>query len=164
MNETHEAPPDPTTDFLRLWRESAARILEAAGTFTPETLPPEMLRRIRAGLFQALENSWNEFMRSPQFLEGMKQMMDGAVAFRRMSADFLTRMREELQAPGREDIDDVLLALREMEVRLNRRVDELAAQVAKSGGVVSGAKEPRPGGASPKRRPAGRRRSGRKPK
>jgi hypothetical protein len=68
-------------------------------------------------------------MRSPQFLDGMKQWMETAVAFRKLSNEFMGRVRNEMQAPARSDIDTILLAVRHMERRLLDRVDQLAEEV-----------------------------------
>ncbi len=130
MSESNPSNPDSSADFMKQWQENLARMLQMAGTFTPDTMPPEMLRQIRSGMFQALAKSWEEYMRSPQFLEGMKQMMDNAIAFRQMSGQFLNKARQEMQGTSRQDVDDMLLAMREMEARLTRRVDDLAARVA----------------------------------
>jgi hypothetical protein len=127
-NDSDESKTEAATDFLKGWAESFSRILQSACNFTPDNLPPEVLRQMRAGILEALAKSWEEFLRSPQFLEGMKQMMDNAVAFRQMSGDFFTRIRRETQGINREDLDDILLAVREMETRLTRRMDELAGQ------------------------------------
>ena len=129
MNDSNENRGDPANEFFKHWQDSFNRIWQAASTFTPDTMPPDMLRQIRSSIFQALAKSWEEFMRSPQFLEGMKQMMDNAITFRKMTNDFLTKARQEMQGTSRQDVDDVLLAMREMEARLTRRVDDLAAKV-----------------------------------
>jgi hypothetical protein len=133
-NDSNESKTDGATDFLKSWAESFSRILQSACHFTPDTMPPELLRQIRTGLFDALAKSWEEFLRSPQFLEGMKQMMDNAVAFRQMSGDFFARVRRETQGVNREDVDKILLAVHELETRLNRRVDELAHRVGRGSG------------------------------
>jgi hypothetical protein len=151
MNDSTDSKTDPSSEFLRQWSESFSRILQTAGTFTPDSMPPEMMRQIRSGIFQALAKSWEEFMRSPQFLESTKQMMDNAVAFRKMSSDFLTKTRQEFQGTSRGDVDDLLQAMREMEARLTRRVDDLAAQV-QSQRPQPGEKVRRP--ANPAHRPA----------
>jgi hypothetical protein len=87
------------------------------------------LRQLRSGMFQALAQSWEEFMRSPQFLEGMKQWMDNAINFRKMSNDFMAKVRSEFQAPSRDDVDNVLLSVRHMEKRLLDRLEELAGEI-----------------------------------
>jgi hypothetical protein len=129
MNDSNESKTDAAADFLKSWTESFSRILQSACNFAPDTMPPEMMRQIRTGIFQALAKSWEEFMRSPQFLEGMKQMMDNAIAFRQMTGEFFAKARHETQGVNREDVDGVLLAVREMEARLTRRVEELASQI-----------------------------------
>lgn len=132
MNENTENSTGPSADFLKTWSEAFSRILQAAAAYTPDKMPPEMLRQIRSGVFQAIAQSWEEYMRSPQFLEGMKQMMDNAIAFRKLSADLFSRAQEEMQPTGRHDTGEVLSAMREMEARLTKRMEELTGQLGRS--------------------------------
>ena len=60
MSESNPSNPDSSADFMKQWQENLARMLQMAGTFTPDTMPPEMLRQIRSGMFQALAKSWEE--------------------------------------------------------------------------------------------------------
>lgn len=129
MSDNTDKTAEPTAAFQKLWMDSLSKMMQTAFTFGPDSAPPEVLRQIRTGMFQALAQSWEEFMRSPQFLEGMKQWMDSAVGFRKMTNDFLAKARNEMQAPSREDIDSVMLSVRHMEKRILDRVDELSAQV-----------------------------------
>src|SRR5262249_16393835 len=99
---------------------------------------------IRAGIFQALASSWEEFMRSPQFLESMKQWMENAITFRKMTTDFMARVRNEMQAPSREDIDTIMLNIRHLEKRLLDRLDELEAQVKGANHPATGNGRARP--------------------
>jgi hypothetical protein len=115
--------------FQKIWGETFSKLMQAGFTFSPESAPPEFLRQMRSGIFQALGQSWEHFLRSPQFMEGMKQWMDNAMAFRKMSSDFFTKVRHETQTTSREDIDSVMLAVRHMETRVLDRVEELAAQI-----------------------------------
>src|ERR1039458_1604607 len=89
MNDTTDSNsrPDQSGAFARLWSDSCGRLVQAAMNYGPETAPPELLRQIRSGLMQALAQSWEEFSRSPQFLEAMKQMMEQAIAFQKFTAD-----------------------------------------------------------------------------
>ena len=128
--------------------ETITKMMQAAFTMTPNSPPPEVLRQIRNGIFQALAESWEEFMRSPQFLDGMRQWMENAIAFRKMSNDFLARVRNETQAPSRGDMDSIMLAVRHMEKRLLDRVDELSAQVTALKGQTGGENTPRRTGRS----------------
>ncbi len=130
QNDSVNKVAEEAAAFQKIWAETMSRMAQAAFTVSPDSPPPEMVRQVRTGIFQALAASWEEFMRSPQFLEGMRQWTENVIAFRKLSNDFMARVRTELQAPSREDIDTVMLTVRHMEKRLLDRVDELSAEVA----------------------------------
>jgi hypothetical protein len=128
MTEPFEKAGQDAAAFQKLCLDSFSKALQAAFAFTPGAAPPEILRDIRTGIFKALAESWDEFLRSPQFLDTMRQWMDNAIVFRKVTDEFLGRARNELQAPSRNDLDNVILAVRHMEKRLLDRLDELAAE------------------------------------
>ena len=137
MNETTgNNTADQAAAFQKIWLESISKILNTAFAFGSDSPPPDILREIRSGMFQALGKSWEEFMRSPEFLDSMKQWMDSAVAFRKMSNDFMANARNEMQATSRDDIDTIMLTIRHMEKRLLDRVEELSAQVQQLQGAA----------------------------
>ncbi len=130
MNTQFERSATEAVAFQKIWLETMSRMFQAALTFSPGSPPPEVLRQIRNGIFQALAQSWEEFMRSPQFLQSMRQWMETAIAFRKLSNDFLTRVHNDLQSASRSDVDTVLLTVRHMETRLLNKIEELSGQVA----------------------------------
>jgi len=151
MSEQAEQFTEQAAAFQKMWTESMSKLMQTAFTVSPNSPPPELLKQIRCGIFEALAKSWDEFMRSPQFLESMKQWMENAIAFRKMSNDFLGKVRNEMQAPSREDMDSILLAVRHMETRVLGRVEELSAQVhalkngkPKPGRPAAGRREAKP--------------------
>jgi hypothetical protein len=132
MNEdatNSEKTAEQYAAFQKIWTDTFTKMMQVGFTFSPDSAPPEMLKQMRSGIFQAMSQSWNEFLRSPQFLEGTKQWMENAIAFRKMSSDFLTKARHETQATAREDIDAIMLAMRHMETRILDRVEKLAQQI-----------------------------------
>ncbi len=130
MDEILNKTAEEAAAFQKIWIETMSKLVQAGFTISPSSPPPEMARQVRAGMFQALASSWDEFMRSPQFLEGVRQWMENAITFRRLTNDFMARVRNELQAPSRGDIDTIMLTVRHMEKRLLDRMDELSAEVA----------------------------------
>jgi len=120
---------DQWAAFQKIWGETFQKMMQLGFTFSPESAPPEFIRQMRSGIFQALAQSWDQFLRSPQFMEATKQYLDNAMAFRKMSGDMFNKVRHETQTTTREDIDSVMLAVRHMESRVLDRVEELAAQV-----------------------------------
>jgi hypothetical protein len=130
MSDNFEKTAEQAAAFQKIWMESMSKIMQTAFTFGSDSPPPDVLKQIRSGIFQALAQSWEEFMRSPQFTENMKQWMDAAINFRKMSNDFMAKVRNEMQAPSRDDIDTVMLTVRHMEKRLLDRIDDLANQIS----------------------------------
>ena len=132
MNDQSEHA-DPTAEqwaaFQKIWTDTFAKMIQLGFTYSPEAAPPEFLRQIRTGIFQALSQSWDHFLRSPQFLESNRQWMEHAVKFRKMTNDFFAKARHETQGTARRDVDGVLLALQKLEARILDRMDELAEEV-----------------------------------
>jgi hypothetical protein len=120
---------DQVAAFQRIWMETLSKLVQLAVKLPPDSAPPEVLRQMRSGVFQGLAQSWDEFLRSPQFLTGMKQWMDSAIMMRKMSDQFMTRTHHEMQATAREDIDSIMLAVRHMEKRLLDRLEQLEEKV-----------------------------------
>ncbi len=147
--------------FQKIWGETFSKLMQLGFTVSPESAPPEFLRQMRSGLLQALSQSWEQYLRSPQFMESTRQWMDQAIAFRKMSSDFFNKVRHETQSTTRDDIDSVMLAVRHMETRILDRVEDLAAEVTElkrklgaeqAGGAAQAAGSPGAGGPA---KPAG---------
>lgn len=58
--------------FAKMWTEFASNMARAGLSFTPGETPPEMTRQIRDAFLNALGSYCDEYMRSPEFLEGMR--------------------------------------------------------------------------------------------
>ncbi|HYG36013.1 MAG TPA: hypothetical protein VEC99_14580 [Clostridia bacterium] len=137
MDERFDSTAEEAAAFQRIWTETASKMLQTAFTVTPNA-PPEILQQIRGGIFQALARSWDEFLRSPQFLETMRQWIENAISLRKVTNDFTAKTRNEMQSPSRNDADTILLNIRHLEKRLLDRVDELAHQVHQLQGGLNG--------------------------
>jgi hypothetical protein len=161
MSNTAENISEQAEAFQKIWTESFTKLIQAASVFTPNSAPPELLREIRSGILNALAKSWDEFLRSPQFQESMKQWMDRAVAFRKTTQDIMTRARKEMQAPSSSDIDAIMLSVRHMETRILNRLEALEQQF-KAAGNGSGRSTAKKRNATSARRPSSHRASSRK--
>ncbi len=131
--------------FSKMWTDFASRMVSAGLAFQPEQAPPEAARALRGASFQALSRYAEEFMRSPQFLEAMKESMDAAMTFRNMMNEFLGRTQFELQGVSRGDVDALTTRLKHMEMRILERLDDLSGRLAALEGQAAGG--PAPAGA-----------------
>jgi len=103
---------DQAAAFQKLWMDS---ITEMAGVWSQ---------------FSAGSPPVDEMRRMPQFLEMMKASLNGALDLKRMAREGMNRVHEQFENPSRQDVDDVLLAIRHVERRLLDRLEGLDDRVA----------------------------------
>lgn len=139
MSESTDKAFEQASAFQKIWMETFTKMASAGLSFSPESAPPELLRQMRSGIFQALSKSWEEFMRTPQFLESMKTMMENAIAFRKMSNDLLTGAHHAIQGTARKDIDDLMQAIHHLETRVVNHVEDISTRLDKLEQKLNGA-------------------------
>jgi hypothetical protein len=120
---------DPFGAWTRFWMDSAAQAMQSWAPASGTTQSPEFLRKARADLMQTWSDWWEQWLRSPAFLDAQKQMLDGNLAMRKQFRTVLRRMQRDLQLAGREDIDALEAAIRRSERRILDRLDETSAQL-----------------------------------
>ena len=57
MNEEHDGTHQTTEQwaaFQQIWGETFSKMMQLGFTFSPESAPPEFMRQMRSGIFQAL--------------------------------------------------------------------------------------------------------------
>jgi len=138
-------------DFTRMWVDFMSRMMSAGTSLAPEAMPPEMARSMRSAMFQAMSQYAEDFMRSPQFLEMMKQSADTTILFKKMLNDSLGQVQFEFQNASRADVDALVARLRRLEARLLERFDELSLRLERlegrtaAGGGAGPASQAEPG-------------------
>lgn len=121
---------DQVAAFQKLWTDSFANMASVWSQFSPASPPSDEMRKMRGGMLKVLAETWDEYMRTPQFMEMMKGSLNGALDLKRMARDGMNRVHEQFETPSKEDIDGVLLAIRHVERRLLDRLEGLDDRVA----------------------------------
>ena len=121
---------DQVAAFQKLWTDSFANMASVWSQFSPSSPPSDEMRKMRGGMLKVLAETWDEYMRTPQFMEMMKGSLNGALDLKRMARDGMNRVHEQFETPSKEDIDGVLLAIRHVERRLLDRLEGLDDRVA----------------------------------
>lgn len=162
MDDSFQKAYEQAAVFQKLWMDGFTRLAQAGFTPPPETAPMDSLRQMRGSIFQALSQSWEDYMRTPHFKEAMKTMLDNAIAYRKMNSDFFTQAHHSVQGTAREDIDNLLAAIRQAESRvLNRveaiadRLDRLESRMTNGAGGNGGSKPSRKAGTRTRKTSAG---------
>jgi hypothetical protein len=121
---------DQVADFQKLWMDSFANMAGVWSQFSPGSPPIDEMRKMRGGMLQVLAGTCDEYMRTPQFMEMMKAWLNGALELKRLARDGMNRVHEQFENPSKQEIDDVLLAIRHVERRLLDRLEGLDDRVA----------------------------------
>ena len=120
-----------TDAFAQFWGDMLNRMGTPVGT--PGAMPsppPEALKQMQRVFLDAMAKYCDDFMRSEQFLQMMKQTMDRSLAFKQQLDQFLGSAQKGMQAPARADIDDLAGTLLKIEERVLDRLDSLENKVA----------------------------------
>jgi uncharacterized coiled-coil protein SlyX len=120
---------EQVTAFQKLWADSFANMAGVWSQFSPGSPPTDEMRKMRGGMLKVLGETWDEYMRTPQFMEMMKASLNGALDLKRMARDGMNRVHQQFENPTKEDIDGVLLAIRHVEGRLLDRLEGLDDRV-----------------------------------
>src|SRR5215469_10702029 len=121
---------DQAAAFQKLWMDSLTEMAGIWSQYSAGSPPIDEMRKMRGGMLKVLAETWDEYMRTPQFLEMMKASLNGALDLKRMAREGMNRVHEQFENPSKQDIDDVLLAVRHVERRLLERLEGLDDRVA----------------------------------
>jgi hypothetical protein len=120
----------PGADFFtRAWSDFATQMVRAGTAFTPGATPPQMSQEMRNAMFKAWGDYCDQYMRSPEFMDMMKQSLGTAVEARKQLNEFLGRVQSEFQQPSRQDVDQIMAHLHHLERRIVDRIDAVAADL-----------------------------------
>jgi uncharacterized protein YdcH (DUF465 family) len=119
MSETLEQ----AAALQKLWLDSFGSMANVWSEYSSDSPPPEEMRKVRNGMLKGLSGTWDEFMRTPQFMEMMKVSLNGALDLKRMAREGMNKIHEQFEMPTKEDIDGILLAIRHVERRVLDRLE-----------------------------------------
>jgi hypothetical protein len=126
-----------------------------------------MGRQLRANYLGAWSEFFERWMRSPEFLDGMRQSLSGAVEVRKQLNEFFSRLQNTFQAVSRQDFDQLMERIRGLEERVASgtqeilsRLEEIQARLdaEEPGSPDGGSRQPAEDGAKARRgrKPGGR--------
>lgn len=120
--------------FARAWGDFLSQFgIAGAAASTDEAPSPswsdEAMKQMQRAFMDALAKYCDEYLRSPNFLNMMKQSMDNALSFKQHVDRFLAEAHRSVHSPSVGDIDDIVGLLRTIEDRVVERVDKLEGRL-----------------------------------
>jgi hypothetical protein len=129
MNEQPSNPFSGLDMFTRMWSDFGEKMMRNGMAFPPTQNAPEAAREMRNTMFKAWSDYCDQFMRSQEFLEMMQQSLSASVTARKQLNEFLGQVQHEMQSVSRQDVDQIMLALRHMERRMVDGMERLSEQL-----------------------------------
>jgi len=125
------SPFEEAQKITNVWAEFAAKMATAGMTVDPSggQSPPDAAKSVRAAALSAMSQYAQQFMRSQQFMEMMKQSMDASIAWQRQMNDFLTKAHHAGESVARSDLSDLHQSVRHLEQRTLDQMEQLAAKL-----------------------------------
>jgi len=125
MDENFNNSFERATALQHLWMDSMTGLANAWSEYSPSNTPPEELKKVRQRMLGAISKSWEDFMRTPQFMEMMRESLNNAVKWGAGAKEGANRMHETMGTAAKQDIDGVLLAIRHVEKRVLDGIETL---------------------------------------
>lgn len=150
-------------NFAKIWTDMMTNMAMSGLSFTPGATPPDAARQMRGSMFRTMSEAMDDAMRTPQFLEMIRQSMDTMLTFRKQIDAMMTQTRQMMQGTTREDVDSLMVTIRHMERRILDRMEDMADRLDDFEARLDSAPEnghedaPR----RPRRRPSARREASR---
>ena len=120
---------EASTLFNKMCADFAAKMAASGTAFSPDQSPPEVAREVRAAMFQAWSEYCDQFMRSPAFLELVKNSLNHAIDMRKQLNEFVGRVHDEFQGTSRQEIDQLMQGLRHLEQRMTDEFAEISSRL-----------------------------------
>jgi hypothetical protein len=128
MDNDHATSPfDVNQRMWQMWWDFVSRSMSAGLSFAPGSTPPEAAKSVRSGLLQTWADGWQQFMRSPEFLDGIRTSLEASLQARQQWTDLLGQMQHEMQGVSRQDFDQLMRTLRRFDERMSEGMGQLAA-------------------------------------
>lgn len=131
MDDNMRKTMEQMASFQKLWMDSFTNMANVWSQFSPGSPPADEVRRMRDNMLKVLSQTWDEFMRTPQFMEMMRSSLNSAMDLRQMSRDGMNRVHQQFETAAKEDVDGVLLAIRHVERRVLDRLEDLDERIGK---------------------------------
>lgn len=130
--------------LLGAWTEATSRSMSAAAAAGPDAATPEGLRKIRAAAIEAWAGAWDQFARSPAFLDAMRRTMGGAAATPWTDGNpwsTLAQAQEQCAAAGWQGLEQAAAAAQQVQRHMLRQTFEtleaVFAQLRQLGGRLA---------------------------
>ncbi len=115
--------------YGKMWSDFAATLTKAGMAFSPEDTPPDAARSVRTNVLKAWSEYCDDFLRSKEFVNTMKQSMKQSIEFKKQMNQMMGNVHHEFQGASRQDIDHLMQTISHVERRIVDSVERMESQL-----------------------------------
>ena len=115
--------------YGKMWSDFAATLTKAGMAFSPEDTPPDAARSVRTNVLKAWSQYCDDFLRSEEFVNTMKQSMKQSIEFKKQMNQMMGNVHHEFQGASRQDIDHLMQTISHLERRIIDSVERMESQL-----------------------------------
>ena len=130
--------------YGKMWSDFAATLTKAGMAFSPEDTPPDAARSVRTNVLKAWSQYCDDFLRSQEFVNTMKQSMKQSIEFKKQMNQMLGNVHHEFQGASRQDIDHLMQTISHLERRIVDSVERMENQLDAMGKRMDGLEKKTP--------------------
>lgn len=126
--------------FQKMWMDSMSGMTKVWSEYSPKNPPPEELKKVRNGVLKAVSQTWEEYMRTPEFMQAMKETMNNANQWQKWTKESAGKMQSAMGGTTKDDIQGVMVAVQHVERRVLDCLDDMQAKMAGIQAGIDGAR------------------------
>ena len=116
--------------FAKMWTEFMTNMAKQGMAFGTEGPSPGAAKAYRDAMLQMMSEWCEQYMRSPEFIEMMKESMSASIELRRQMNEFLGKAQHEFQGTSRQDVDLLMAGIQRLENRLTDAFERLDQRIS----------------------------------
>ncbi len=116
--------------FQNMWMDSMSGMAKVWSTYSPSNPPPEELKKVRNGMLKAMSNTWEEYMRTPEFLDFMRKTMNSTTQWQKFTKNGANRMQSAMGSSNKDDIQGIMEAIQHVERRVLDSIEDLDGKLS----------------------------------
>lgn len=129
MEEKFKESLKQAAAFQKMWMDSVSGMGKVWSEYSPQNPPPEELKKMRNGVLRAVSQTWEEYMRTPEFMEMMRETLNNSVQWQKMTKDSTNKVHQAMGSVTKDDIQGVLASVQHVERRLLDHLDAMQSRL-----------------------------------
>ncbi len=129
MEEKFKESLKQAAAFQKMWMNSMSGMGKVWSEYSPQNPPTEEIKKMRNGVLRAVSQTWEEYMRTPEFMEMMRETLNNSVQWQKMTKDSTNKVHQAMGSASKDDIQGVLASVQHVERRLLDHLDAMQSRL-----------------------------------